>query len=79
MKLPSPRHDGATPAGHEMGMTAMKDTIMFFDHEGFGERNAIRSALAGDPPGGFDRDALVRLLRRAMRPTAPRREQARAA
>lgn len=60
-------------------MTAMKDTIMFFDHEGFGERNAIRAALAGKGPEGFDRDGLALLLRRALRRTDRTREQARAA
>ena len=40
---------------------------MHFDFEGFGERNAIRSALAGDAPGGFDRAEVLRLLRRVPR------------
>lgn len=89
MKLPSPRHDGATPGGHEKRMTAMRDTIMFFDHEGFSERNAIRSALGGKGPdrfdqsgsehSGFDRAAFARLLRRALRRADSPREQARAA
>lgn len=56
---------------------------MLFDHEGFGERNAIRSALGGNAPGGFDRAEVLRLLRLVPRREAPRAEtpkdQARAA
>ena len=52
---------------------------MHFDFEGFGERNAIRSALAGNAPGGFNRAEVLHILRRAVRRAEPRREQARAA
>ena len=67
MKMPSPRHDGATPGWQDRRMTRMKDTTMHFDFEGFGERNAIRSALGGNAPGGFDRAEVLRLLRQVPR------------
>ena len=52
---------------------------MLFDHEGFGERNAIRSAMTGNPPGGFDRAEVLRVLRSAIRRADRPREQARTA
>lgn len=82
MKLPSPRHDGATPGWQGEAMTR-KDSIMEFDFESFGERNAIRSALAGNPPGRFDRTEVLHLLRHIphwpLRRAAGKREQPRAA
>ncbi|HMP55806.1 MAG TPA: hypothetical protein PKD92_04450 [Novosphingobium sp.] len=64
-------------------MALIKDTIMHFDFEGFGERNAIRSALGGNHPGGVDRAEMRRLLGQIARPrksrAAPAPEQARAA
>ena len=83
MKLPSPRHDDATPGWQDGRMKRTGNTIMHFDFEGFGERNAIRSALAGDAPVGFDRAEVLRLLRKVPRfrlwraPVGPK--QARAA
>jgi len=70
------------PAKRRAGMSLVlpaKETIMLFDHEGFGERNAIRSAMTGNPPGGFDRAEVLRVLRSAIRRADRPREQARTA